>query len=54
MKKGLLFIFVADKCSVGYAGIYCQKKCPYPRFGDAWQQVCLCSKKDKYFYGKPI
>ena len=45
MKKGLLFIFVAEKCSVGYTGIYCQKQCPYPRYGDGCQQVCLCSKE---------
>ena len=45
MKIGLSFILVADKSSVGYTGIYCQKQCPYPRCGDGCQQVCLCSKQ---------
>ena len=45
MKIRLLFIFVVDTCSVGYTGIYCQKQCPYPGYGDGCQQVCLCSKQ---------
>ena len=30
---------------MGYTGIYCQKQCPYPGYGDRCQQVCLCSKQ---------
>lgn len=37
--------FVAGNCALGYAGMYCQNKCDYPRYGDGCQKFCSCSKQ---------